>query len=195
MLLSAACADKNAYVWDIQAILNAAGLEALLSIPAQKSELKKKLLSGANATQHPTNQPASRRVPEGFFKNVQGRDPSSSTSRLHSDPSLRRRRLTFGLSWGSYPPALPTRLPQLFHYFQPSADEPIESQQHPGPSTSSRRSPPVVEVPALDDKKALYTARRPERASYKVKRIKNPVWWARIVLFLCCVSPSTDSVH
>ncbi|KAG1806090.1 uncharacterized protein BJ212DRAFT_1303752 [Suillus subaureus] len=47
---------------------------------------------------------------------------------------------------------------------------------------SSHRSPPVVEVPALDDKKALYTARRPERASDKAKRIKNPKWWARVYL-------------
>jgi WD40 repeat protein len=32
-LLSTACHDKNAYVWDIQAILKAAGLEDLLSMP------------------------------------------------------------------------------------------------------------------------------------------------------------------
>ncbi|KAG1772932.1 hypothetical protein EV702DRAFT_1048393 [Suillus placidus] len=57
--------------------------------------------------------------------------------------------------------------------------------QRPGPSASSRRCPPVVEVPALDDKKALYTARRPERASDKAKCIKNPKWWAHAVLFLC----------
>jgi hypothetical protein len=66
-------------------------------------------------------------------------------------------------------------------------------------------------VPALDDKKvrlaedvllvsqfllqALYVARRPETASEKAKRIKNPKWWVRVVLFICCVSPSTDSVH
>ncbi|KAG2097972.1 uncharacterized protein F5147DRAFT_656210 [Suillus discolor] len=34
--------------------------------------------------------------------------------------------------------------------------------QHPlGPGTSSRRSPPVVDAPTLDDKKALYVTRRP----------------------------------
>jgi WD40 repeat protein len=32
-LLSTACDDKNAYVWDVQAILKTAGLENLLSIP------------------------------------------------------------------------------------------------------------------------------------------------------------------
>ncbi|KAG2745916.1 hypothetical protein P692DRAFT_201879122 [Suillus brevipes Sb2] len=57
-------------------------------------------------------------------------------------------------------------------------DEPIELQQRPGPSTSPHPRPPVVEVPALDDKKALYTARRPETASEMAKRIKNPKWWS-----------------
>ncbi|KAG1844346.1 hypothetical protein DFJ58DRAFT_802940 [Suillus subalutaceus] len=139
--------------------------------------------------------PPIRQVPAGFFDNVQGRDPASTTSRVHPDPSLRRRRHTFALSWGSRPRALLARLPELFRRSQSNADEPIKSQQRPGPSTSSRRSPPVVEVPALDDKKALYTARRPERASDKAKRIKNPKWWVRVVLFLCCASPSTDGSH
>ncbi|KAG1901955.1 uncharacterized protein F5891DRAFT_1172365 [Suillus fuscotomentosus] len=68
--------------------------------------------------------------------------------------------------------------------------------QHPlGPGTSSRRRPPVVDVPALDDKKALYVARLPERASDKAKRVDNSKWWARVVLFLCCVSPSNDDGH
>jgi hypothetical protein len=39
----------------------------------------------------------------------------------------------------------------------------------------------------------LYVARRPETASEKAKRIKNPKLWVRVVLFLCCVSPGTDN--
>jgi hypothetical protein len=191
-LLSTACNDENAYVWDVQAILKTAGLENLLSIPdAQKSQLNKKTLSGANATRRPPIRPAPRQVPAGFFDNVQGRDPSSASSCFHPDPSLRRRH-TFALSWGSRPHSLLARLPRLFRRSQPNADESIESQQHSGPSNSSRRSPPVVEVPALDDKKALYTARPQERVIDKAKRIKNPKWWVRVVLFICCVSPSTD---
>ncbi|KAG2341130.1 hypothetical protein BDR05DRAFT_1002033, partial [Suillus weaverae] len=120
---------------------------------------------------------------------------SSTTSRLHPDSSLRRRLRAFAPSWGSPSRALLARLPQLFRRSQPTAGVLVELQQRPGPSASSRRSPPVVEVPALDDKKALYTARRPERASDKAKRIKNPKWWARVVLFLCCASPSTDDGH
>ncbi|KAG2341060.1 WD40 repeat-like protein [Suillus weaverae] len=191
-LLSTGCHDENAYVWDVQAILKTAGLEDLLCIPdAHKYELKKKSLSGANATRRP----APRQVPLGFFDNVQDSGPSSTTRRLHPDPSPHRRRRTFALSWGSRPRALLARLPQLFRRSPPNAGDSVELQQRSGPSASSRRSPPVVEVPALDDKKALYTARRPERASDKAKRIKNPKWWARVVLFLCCASPSTDDSH
>ncbi|KAG2341112.1 WD40 repeat-like protein [Suillus weaverae] len=178
-LLSTGCDDENVYVWDVQAILRTAGLEDLLSIP------------DANATRRP----APRQVPLSFFDNVQDSGPSSTTRRLHPDPSPHRRRRTFALSWGSPPRALLARLPQLFRSSQPNAGDSVELQQRPGPSASSRRSPPVVDVPALDDKKALYTARRPERASDKAKRIKNPKWWARVVLFLCCVSLSTDDSH
>jgi len=132
-------------------------------------------------------------VPPGFFDNVQVPDPSYTT---HPDPSLHRLRNAFALSWGSRPRALLARLTQRFHRPQPNADEDVELQQRTGPSTSSRASPPVVEVPALDDKKALYVARRPERASDKAKRIDNSKRWVRIILFLCCASPGTNhSLH
>jgi WD40 repeat protein len=187
-LLSTACNDENAYVWDVQAILKTAGLENLLSIPdAQKSQLNKKTLSGANATRRPPIRPAPRQVPAGFFDDVQGSDSPPATSH--------RRRRTLALSWRSRPRALLARLPQLFRRSQTNADEPIELQQRSGPSNPSRRSPPVVDVPALDDKKALYTAPPRERVIDKAKRIENPTWWARVVLFICCVSPSTDDGH
>ncbi|KAG1752796.1 hypothetical protein EDB19DRAFT_967082 [Suillus lakei] len=38
----------------------------------------------------------------------------------------------------------------------------------------------------------LYVSPPQETASDKAKRIKNPEWWVRMVLFLCCVSPGTD---
>lgn len=38
-LLSSACADENTYVWDIYAILKAAGLEDLLFIPDVSTNL------------------------------------------------------------------------------------------------------------------------------------------------------------
>ncbi|KAG1893568.1 uncharacterized protein F5891DRAFT_1196195 [Suillus fuscotomentosus] len=68
-------------------------------------------------------------------------------------------------------------------------------QRPRGPGTSFRPNTPVVDVPALDDKKALYVARPPKRASDKAKCVDNSKWWARVVLFLCCVSPSNDDGH
>ncbi|KAG1854320.1 hypothetical protein C8R48DRAFT_675562 [Suillus tomentosus] len=132
-------------------------------------------LSDANATRRPPIRPAPRRVPQGFFDNVQDRGSSSTT---HPNPSLHRLRNPFALSWGSRPRALLAGLPSLFHRFPPNTDELDEPQQRPrGPGTSSHRSPPVVDVPALDDKKALYVSRRPERASDKAKRVDTSKWW------------------
>ncbi|KAG1735971.1 hypothetical protein EDB19DRAFT_1055983 [Suillus lakei] len=156
---------------------------------AQNFELKKKPLSSA------TRRRAPRRVPPGFFDDTRDHGPSSTSHRLHPDPSVHRRHRVFGLSWGLRPRALLARLPQLFRRSQPNADEPVELRQRPGPSTPFHRTPPVVEVAALDDKKALYTARRTKRASDEAKRVKNPAWWARVVLFICCASPSTDDSH
>jgi hypothetical protein len=39
---------------------------------------------------------------------------------------------------------------------------------------------------------ALYVAPRPERASDIAKRIKNPTWWTRCILLICCVSIPPD---
>jgi hypothetical protein len=40
---------------------------------------------------------------------------------------------------------------------------------------------------------ALYVAPRPERASDMAKRIKNPTWCTRCILFICCVSIPEDA--
>jgi len=40
---------------------------------------------------------------------------------------------------------------------------------------------------------ALYVAPRRERASDMAKRIKNPTWWTRCILFICCVSIPQDA--
>jgi hypothetical protein len=34
---------------------------------------------------------------------------------------------------------------------------------------------------------ALYVAPRPKSTSDMAKRIKNPTWWTRCILFICCV--------
>ncbi|KAG2097986.1 uncharacterized protein F5147DRAFT_777848 [Suillus discolor] len=120
-------------------------------------------LSGANATRRPPIRPAPCQVHQAFSKTCKTvTGPSSNPRRLHPDSSLRRRRSAFATSWVSRPRALLALLPSLFHRSRPNTDEPNEPQQHPlGPGTSSRRSPPVVDAPTLDDKKALYVTRRP----------------------------------
>ncbi|KAG2364072.1 quinon protein alcohol dehydrogenase-like superfamily [Suillus spraguei] len=180
--------NTNVYVWDIQAIFNSARLEDLLFIPdVQKFELKRKVLSGAYITRRSTIRPASHQVPPGFFDGGQDCDPPLTSSRLYPDPSLHRCRSSFAPSRG--PRALVARLPSLFSRSSPNNDEPTKPQHFPGPSTSSRRGP------ALDEKNELYVAWRPERAGEKGTRIKNPTFWARVGLFLCCASPSTDDDH
>ncbi|KAG1844332.1 hypothetical protein DFJ58DRAFT_802844 [Suillus subalutaceus] len=144
-----------------------------------------KLLSSANATRRPPIRPVPRQVPTGFFDNVQDRNP----------PSVHRRRRDFAPSWGSRPLALLARIPSLFRRSRPNVDEPIELQQRPGPpgpTNSSHCSPHVVDVAAVVDREVIFVARRPETASEKAKRIRNPKPWVRVVLFLCCVSPGTD---
>jgi len=39
----------------------------------------------------------------------------------------------------------------------------------------------------------LYVGRRQESATDKAKRIKNPTWWNRCILFICCVSIPQDA--
>lgn len=93
----------------------------------------------------------------------------------------------------SLPDTLLGRLSSLFHS-PPDTNEAIELRQLPRPTISSHQCHPhVVEVSAMRDKEALYVARRPETASEKARRIKNPKPWVRVVLFLCCVSPGTDN--
>ncbi|KAG1829701.1 hypothetical protein EV424DRAFT_413880 [Suillus variegatus] len=72
-----------------------------------------------------------------------------------------------------------------------NADEAIELQCCPGPTTSylSRH---VDDVAAMRDREVLVVARRPDTASEIAKRVKNPKPWVRVVFFLCCVSPGTD---
>ncbi|KAG2741832.1 WD40 repeat-like protein [Suillus brevipes Sb2] len=172
--IASAGLDQKICVWSLEA-----ALERHQGADDNNAKLK------ANATRRPPIRLTPRQVPQGFFDGVQNSHP----------PSPQPRRRPFASSWGLRPRALLARLPQPFHRSQHNADEPTELQQRPGPSTSPRRIPSIVEVPALDDKKALYVARRPETASEMAKRIKNPKWWVRVVLFICCASPSTDSDH
>lgn len=180
-MLSTACADENAYVWDIHAILKAAGLENLLSIHAQHSGFKReRSFSDPTARRHS----APFQLP-GLLDDLQDCDPFSASSSLHPHPFVNRRRSAFASFRESR-----TRTLQVFPLFHPSlpdVDEPIELQQRE-PSTFSSRSPRVVEVAVQQDDQVLHTAQLPERTSDNAKHIKNPTWWNRFVLFLLCAS-------
>ncbi|KAG2338923.1 WD40 repeat-like protein [Suillus weaverae] len=123
-LLSTGCADENAYVWDIQAILKTAGLEDLLSIPdAPKDEQKLYMSSGSSS--------------------IECVSPSQSSQDIEDKPFL-EVDATRG--------------------FDHLGD--AEYELSPG---------------FFDDTQAnalvLFVARRPETASEKAKRIKNPKPW------------------
>lgn len=190
-MLSTACADENAYVWDIYAILKVAGLEDLLSIPAQQSRLKKKRPFSDELANDATQRPASLQL-EGLLDDPDLQDcPIPTSSSLHPYPFVHRRRSAFASFWESCPRRLQASLPPPFPSSQPDADESIELQQRPGPSTSSIRSLRIAEIAAQqDDQVLLHVAQRPERAKDKAKRIKNRTRWNRLVLFLFCVSHS-----
>ncbi|KAG1743080.1 hypothetical protein EDB19DRAFT_584597 [Suillus lakei] len=93
---------------------------------------------------------------------------------------------------GSRSGAFIGRLSSLLHSSSDTNHEEIELPQRPRQTTSSRCSPHVVEVAAMRDKQTLYVARPAERPIDRVKRIKNPNWRVRVVLFICCVTPATD---
>lgn len=132
--------------------------------------------------------------------------PTSSS--LNPYPFVHRRRSAFASFWESCPRRLQACLPPSFPPSQPDADESIELQQRPGPSTSSIRSLRIAEVAVQQDDQAclilrwftnglcltcsvqvlLHVAQRPERTNNKAKRIKNRTRWNRLVLFFFCVS-------
>jgi len=96
------------------------------------------------------------------------------------------------------------RFSSFFHPSQPTTGQSMELQRPQKPIISSHPGPRVVEVATVRDKEvrlflsitetpitsaqALFVARRPDQMSDKVKRIKNPTWWTRCILFFCCVS-------
>lgn len=221
-LLVTGC-DKNMYVWDICGILKQAGFEELLSLPnvnvAAGSSLR-----NSNAARRPTQLKGVRRGPPGFFDDA---TPGHSSARrnIHHHSSVRRPR-SLSTSLGSRT-MLFGRLPSLFRHSHPKTSEAIElpGQQHPRQSIFSRRDSLTVEVPAVQDRKPLAVAPRPEKrtqkrpsqpqtqASSSLTQPAAPLtsttptpgattaqspsipFWARFVLFLCCASPPNANGH
>ncbi|KAJ8583333.1 WD40 repeat-like protein [Rhizopogon salebrosus TDB-379] len=165
-LLVTACWDNNAYVWDIYTILKVAGLRELLSIPSvpqdgtQQNALARKSLMNTDAWQRPAQLKHAHQLPQGFFDSTRDGVHSSAIRDPHLHASTRRLALSS--------PSLQRR-----------------TQIDALPDHSLR----AVEVAAVRDKQALYVAPPRESLSEKAKRIKNPTWWIRCVLFIICVSP------
>lgn len=113
-------------------------------------------------------------------------------SRLHTNETTEPQQSQ--TPSGSRPGALIGHVSSLFRS-PPNTDETPELHLWTRQTTSSGCSPQVVEVVTQRDKQALYVSPPRETASDKAKRIKNPTWGVRVVLFLCCVSPGPDDTH
>lgn len=212
-MLVIGCEDQNVYVWDIHTILEEAGLEDLLSIPHFPVQ---KLLKDSDATGRPPIQ-ASRIVQPGFFDSAQsfeGRG-THTLSPTHGPRSI-------SPSFSASPRELLERLLSFFHHSHSNAGGGTELQQRQSRSIFSR-SPRIVEVAAVQDRKALYVAPRPRPQQQSQSHVQGPTsqsqptatststttvqvsattaqsppvpLWARFVLFICCASPSYANGH
>ncbi|KAG1836758.1 WD40-repeat-containing domain protein [Suillus subalutaceus] len=147
-VLITGCGNNNAYIWDVHAILKKAGLEDLLpSIPNVPIRMS---LMNNDATRRPPIQ--ARQIPQAFFDGVQNSAQSSATRGTHPRSPAQHPHSTLA--------SLLERFSSLFRHSRFDTDGAIELQQRPTQSIFSR-SPPIVEVSAVRDKKPLFVARRP----------------------------------
>ncbi|OAX32811.1 hypothetical protein K503DRAFT_804916, partial [Rhizopogon vinicolor AM-OR11-026] len=183
---------SNAYAWDIYTTLKESDHEVLLSTPhvtlntlKQKIADKKPLMNSDPIQRQRPVRREHPRLPQGFFDGAPDNVHSSSTHH-HS--------LTLSSSSTSRPHKFLGRFSSFFHRPQPTIDESRELQQSNRKHMTSHPGPHAIEVAPVRDRQALYVAPRQEPVGDQVKRIKNPTWWTRCVLFICCVSvPSPDT--
>ncbi|KAG2038629.1 WD40-repeat-containing domain protein [Suillus americanus] len=198
-LLVTGCENKNAYTWDIYAILNEAGLEDLLQpspdVAAQES------LMDADATQAEDDD-----LSPGFFN-----DSSRKCGNHHRSSSRRHRSLAPSLGSAS---VLFGRLWSPFRRSHRNTDDTTELQQRPRRTIFSRGLR-IVEVAAVRDREVLYVAPPPPQKTQQQNQSHGqgssttqpapatdpttprprhahslPVrLLAHLVLFLCCAPP------
>ncbi|KAG2033213.1 hypothetical protein BDR03DRAFT_967968 [Suillus americanus] len=154
-VLVTGCQNKNAYIWDVHAILKEYGLEGLL-LPIPNVPTRKPLMN-SNATPRPPTQ--ARRIPQDFFDGVQHGTQSSAARGTHSHSPAQHLRSTFA--------SLLDRLSSLFRQSHSDTDGVLELQQRSRWSIFSHRGPRIVEAPTVQDRKALFVARQPERDKAK----------------------------
>ncbi|KAG2754420.1 WD40 repeat-like protein [Suillus brevipes Sb2] len=150
--LATGCADNNAYIWDVAAILREAGLEDLLLDPK------------VNATRPPIQvHPPVNRVPQSFFDGV---PPSNS--------SARNRPRSSALPASTLLSRLFHRNPSDVHETPPSSPldwsrNLLKPRRQSGEQIELHgRSPPVVEVPYAKGKR---------RNASAGERRKTPLPW------------------
>ncbi|OJA10477.1 hypothetical protein AZE42_09336, partial [Rhizopogon vesiculosus] len=169
--------NSNAYAWDIP-------LHVTPNLLEQKVADKKPFMNSDPIQRQRPVQREHARLPQGFFDGALDNAHSSGTH--HS--------LTLSSSSTSRPHNFLGRFSSLFHRPQPTNGESRELQQSKRQHETFHHSPHAVGVAPVRDRQALFVAPRQEPVSDQVKRIKNPTWWTRCVLFICCVSvPSPDT--
>jgi hypothetical protein len=154
-LLVTGCDDENAYLWDVAAIIKAAGLEELLSY--SKADKSARALH-ANVTRRPIQQrlPAYR-VPHGFFDGV---PPAHSSAQ--QETTLLRRLFQHG-PFSAQDTSPSSALDWARNIFKPrrQSGEEIELEGC---------SPTAVEVPYAKGKRRNASAREVALAKQKQKQ-------------------------
>ncbi|KAG1851853.1 hypothetical protein DFJ58DRAFT_746204 [Suillus subalutaceus] len=220
-LLATGCEDKNAYAWDVAAILREAGLDNLLSDPkANKSALH------ANTTRRPVQRRPPYRAPQGFFDGVPpDRSYFSARSRHHSSAlpgsTLFRRLFRRSPSNGhDSSPSSPLQWAQALLKRRGQSCEGTELQgcspavikvpyakgkrpnatQQSGTATPSQTHPSSQPQPAVSNSSTApavgdNTAATTSTPSHPDVMFIQAGFWARFWLFIGCLSPEYQDGH
>ncbi|KAG2034538.1 WD40-repeat-containing domain protein [Suillus americanus] len=210
-LLTTGCDDKNAYTWDVSAIVKGAGLDELLLDQRDKSPL------AADATRHPVRQPikVSNRVPQGFFDNSPHRARSSARLDPHNTPSRPR---VFHWVRNILSARLSSAEIELHEHGSAVVDVPYAKGKRRNASARERR---MMIIPLKSKKPAASTQQSTGVASQTSSQtqaavstsftalpvanttlhtnpnatMKNVGRWTRFWLFFCCASPEYTHDH
>lgn len=219
-LLATVCGNHHIYTWDVASIIKEAGLGRLLTASAPKVGGKPFLES--DATRRNQKFTGAHRLPPGFFNDAHvgpsatrrppprhgrgsGTTPSSSSRTL-----LGRLSSLFPYSHHTTPRVVevptvqdrkalyvspPRQKKQLLQGAHAQGQQQQQGQSH-GQASSSR--PPVTSATATSSTSAAAgttPASATATPSHPAVAANNLSLWARIVLFVCCVSVDYTNGH
>ncbi|KAG1865544.1 hypothetical protein DFJ58DRAFT_743344 [Suillus subalutaceus] len=212
-LLATGCYDKNAYTWNVSAILKEAGLDDLLLDKPDKS------LLAADATRRPVRQPIkiSPQVPRGFFDDTSNRahlsGPHSLSSPSHRSTLLSRflsysapytpihtiRHPDLALSIGFETVSLPDKAAQISSYTSVPQQQ-LTSRMPRGNVTVTQQSSGTAQAQSSSQSHAAVSTVPPVVSNTTSSTpphvtIKYPARWTRFWLFICCASPEYTDGH